>query len=267
MQTSQDQARRIEQGVTANLDTPRPAPQAQKPCTWCRNQPWNPACHSWYLCAMLTLFMLLIGCSVNHGVRPLGKGKTAINASVGGPTAELFGAPVPLPISTVGVRHGISDRSDIHAAFHPSMALLFGVAGLDAGASYLVFEQEGPRPAILVDGTVTAIFGDLSEGEPAGGFRMYGNVAALASWEYGQRGNLVYTGADLFIQPSPWQPIGGPLIGHQLRLGERVGLSTELKWMGGSANTDPFTIRWYGIGQQGVLVPQIGLDVAFGDGQ
>jgi len=216
---------------------------------------------------MLTLFMLLFGCSVNHGVRPLGKGKTAVNASVGGPVAELFGAPVPLPISTVGVRHGISDRSDIHAAFHPSMALLFGVGGLDAGASYLIFEQQGPRPAVLVDGTLTAVFGDLSEGEPAGGFRMYGNVAALASWQYGQRGNLVYTGADLFIQPSPWQPIGGPLIGHQLRLGERVGLSTELKWMGGSADTDPFTIRWYGIGQQGALVPQIGLDIAFGGGQ
>lgn len=204
---------------------------------------------------------------MNHGVRPLGKGKVAVDASAGGPVVRAFDAPVPLPLSTVGVRYGVSDRSDVHAAFHPSLAGMFGVWGVDAGASYLIFEQQGLRPALLVDGTATAVWGDTNPQGPEGGFRLFTNVAALGSWTYGERGNLVYGGADVFVQPYPWGVLGGPLVGHQLRLGERVGLVTELKWMGGSHPTEDLTAFWYGPGRNGVWVPQIGLNVALGGGQ
>ncbi len=115
------------------------------------------------------LVFSMLACSLNHGVRPVGKGNVAVTGSYGGPVIEAFGAPFPLPLSQVGVRYGVSDRSDVHAAFHPSVAGLAGLVGIDAGASYLIAPELGRRPAVVVDGTVSFFGGDTVEGEPEGG--------------------------------------------------------------------------------------------------
>ena len=61
------------------------------------------------------LFLPLLACSVSRGVRPLGDGVTAVTATAGGPMADYLGSMKPLPIGTVGVRHGLTDAVDCAA--------------------------------------------------------------------------------------------------------------------------------------------------------
>lgn len=210
------------------------------------------------------LALALAACSLNHGVRPVGKGNVAVTGSYGGPVIEAFGAPFPLPLSTVGVRYGVSDRSDVHAAFHPSVAGMFGLVGVDAGASYLVAPELGRRPAVLVDGTVSFFGGDTVEGEPEGGVRLYGGGAALASWSFTEREHLVYTGGELFWQPMPSRLYAAPLVGTRLMATRRLGVALEAKWLQPWEDTSGLTAHFYSPGQQGAITTQVGLHIALG---
>lgn len=212
----------------------------------------------------LTLLLSLAGCSINHGVRPLGKGKAAVTGSFGGPIVEVFDAPIPLPLTQVGARYGVSDRSDVHVGFHPSMLGFFRLVGVDAGASYLVAPQLGPRPALNVDGTLLFVAGDTAEGDPAGGDRFFGDLAALASWSWGDKGHLAYAGLELFAQPRPWGLYAAPVVGNRFQLGQHLGLSLEAKWWDPWVDAEDLTLHYIAPGQRGAISLQAGLNVTFG---
>jgi|GEM_PF-881276 len=86
------------------------------------------------LTTTLTL-TLAAGCGTTSQLRPVGAGNTRVTASLGGPLVVFGGAPVPLPITRVGVAHGTSESVDVSGGLHPTAAL-FGVAGLDAGVAW-----------------------------------------------------------------------------------------------------------------------------------
>jgi hypothetical protein len=79
---------------------------------------------------------------------PLAKGTTEVSASLGGPVVLLDKKPLPVPISTVGVAHALSDLATVRGALHPTAAA-FGIAGLDAGL--VLHPLEGHR-ALLTTG-------------------------------------------------------------------------------------------------------------------
>lgn len=74
--------------------------------------------------------LALSGCGTTL-TAPLAKGTTEVSASLGGP-AVILGGPIPIPVSTVGVAHALSDATTVRGAVHPTAAT-FGVAGLDLG--------------------------------------------------------------------------------------------------------------------------------------
>ena len=212
----------------------------------------------------LPLVLSLLGCSINHGVRPVGKGNVAVTGSVGGPMVEVFDAPLPLPLTEVGVRYGITERSDLHLGLHPSMYGFFRLAGVDAGGSYLLAPQMGARPALNLDGSLMFVAGDTVPGTPTGGSRFFGDLAGLASWEWGQRGHLAYTGAELFAQPRPWGLYASPVLGNRFQLGRRLALSVEAKWWNPWVDTEDLTLHWIAPANHGALSVQAGLSVTFG---
>jgi hypothetical protein len=212
----------------------------------------------------LPLLLSLSGCSINHGVRPLGKGKAAVTGSLGGPIVEVFDAPIPLPMTRIGARYGVSDRSDVHLGLHPSMYGFFRLVGVDAGASYLLAPQLGARPAVNLDGTLLFVGGDTAEGDPRGGSRLFADASALASWSWGERGNLAYTGAEFFAQPRPWGLYAAPVVGNRFQLGEHLGLSLEAKWWNPWVDAEDLTLHYIAPGQQGAISLQAGLTVTFG---
>lgn len=212
------------------------------------------------------LAFVLVSCAANHGVRPVGKGNVAATGSFGGPVIEAFGGPFPMPLTTLGVRYGISDRSDVHASVHPSLAGMFGLIGVDAGASYLVAPQLGARPAVLVDGTLLVVGGDTVEGEPEGGVGAFMGASVLSSWAWGKRDNLVYAGGELFLQPRPWQLYAAPLVGNRFQLTRRFGLALELKWVDPWLQTEDLTVNFYSPRKYGAVTVHAGFHVTFGPG-
>lgn len=213
------------------------------------------------------LIAALLACSASHGVRPIGQGNHAIEASLGGPIARLYGKPVVIPLSSVGWRYGLHDRSDLHVRLQPTTAGLFGVVAGDVGASWLLVDQVGRRPALVTEGSLYGAFG-------SGGVRAYGELEALASWKLGERGHLVYTGADVFVQPRAWMEdnpylpvrsvVAGPLVGTRLMLGERTGLALQATWFEPWTDTEALTAYYYSPGQQGAIQVEFGLHRTLG---
>ncbi len=219
---------------------------------------------------LISLGLLLAGgaggCSTVHGVRPVGKGAVRPEFSFGGPITEAFGIPIPLPLTTVGATVGLSDVLDVHAAWHPTPAMMMGIPAFDGGVSYAFRAPEGPRPRLMADLSVVSAFGDAEEGPPEGGLRIWMQPTLTASWDWGQRKRQTsYLGYTGFFQPFPttaWR--GAPVLGQLWGLGPRAVLSTELKWIGPFVETDMLVPHYYAPGSQGAISFQLGFGYTFG---
>ena len=213
---------------------------------------------------LATIAVALQGCSISRGIAPLERGQGAVTASFGGPFVEFGGAPIPLPISSVGYMHGVGHGVTVHGAVYPTQLVLFGVGGLDLGASYEVFKAEGPRPRLMVDLTLYSFFGDNQPDGAPGGFRLFPDLTVLASWDLGKPKHHVYLGFENFFQPFPtfrYQPV--PMLGAELKASKAVGVLAEAKWMGLPEDTVPLQPIWYAPGNQGAISLQLGVNVYF----
>lgn len=206
------------------------------------------------------------GCALSHGVRPIGEKKVAVDASLGGPVADYMGGKKPLPLTMVGVTYGLSDQTNLHAGLYPSSLVMFGLFGMELGASHLVLKSDGARPALMVDGTLITLAGNMADGPPQGGVQPYLQTSVMASWAYGARGHLIYTGPEVLAQPSPVHAIPGWTIGHRLNAG-RWGVGTELGWMAPSWDNLPPVVEYVGIAGQGALTVNLGVTVMLGGEQ
>ncbi len=61
----------------------------------------------------------LAACGTTHLIRPVGRGNTRVSLSAGGPFATVGSATIPVPMTTLGVAHGVTDAVDVHADIHP----------------------------------------------------------------------------------------------------------------------------------------------------
>ena len=201
-------------------------------------------------------------CSTVHGVRPLGKGAVEVDLSVGGPVLELFGAPVPLPLTTVGATVGVSEKTNVHAAVHPTGLALFGTFAADVGASTQLLAPEGARPRLMGDLTVIGAGGDVAEGSPEGGVRVFARPNVTASWDWGKNGrSTVYTSLGGFVQPYPGpNALGTTAVGNLWALGPHH-LTTQVEWLAPYASSEPAAPYYYAPGDLGAISVQIGLGV------
>ncbi len=93
------------------------------------------------------LALAFAGCGHVAHVRPVPPGTLRAEAAVGGPLA-MAGAPIPLPLSTVGARYGLLPRWDIGAHAHVTALVALGTAGLDVETNALALEEAGAIPAV-----------------------------------------------------------------------------------------------------------------------
>ncbi len=203
------------------------------------------------------------GCALSHGVRPIGEKKVAIDASLGGPIVDYMGGKKPLPLTMVGATYGLTDKTNLHGGLYPSSLAMFGLVGLELGASHLVVEPDGPVPALMVDGTLITLGGDLAEGPPEGGFRAFLQTSVMASWSYGRREHLIYTGPEFITQPIPLHSIPGWTVGHRYNAG-RWGIGAELGWMAPFWDNLPPVVEYAGIAGRGALSVNLGVSVLLG---
>ncbi len=208
------------------------------------------------------LWLFLVGCSTVHGVRPIGAGAVSVDASLGGPFVELFGAPVPTPLSTLGATVGVSDKTNVHAAIHPSGAILFGIFAADVGVSTQLLAQKDARPRLMVDLTAIGGGGGVSEGEP----RFFARPSFTASWDWGKnRYSTVYASLGGFIEPYPGPHGYGTIaLGNQFGLSKNTRFTTQIEWIAPYASSESLAPQWITPGNLGAFSLQLGLNVVVG---
>lgn len=208
--------------------------------------------------AILSL-LALSACASSHFVRPLGRGNGAVHASLGGPLVKLGGAVFPTPIATVGGGYGVRDDVDVYLDANLT-ALAFGDLHLTPTVAWHpLISERGAVPTVTVAGSLNF----LTDFEVA---RALPQLTAAAAWALGRKRHMIYAGFDLAVsfEGKGWVPLFGPFIGGELRVGRRVGLTLEAKWIAPDFDSTPPAPAWIAPAGQGYLSLLLGLNVYFG---
>ncbi len=216
--------------------------------------------------ALLLLPLALTACSTIHGVKPVGRGVIRPELSVGGPITQVYGAPIPIPLSQLGATYGLDDKTDLHAAWHTSAASFYNLFGADVGASRELLEWAGVRPRLMADLTVLTFAGDNEPGGSPGGFRLFVQPTVTGSWDWGKhKRETVYVSLTALFQPFPKLHLVPALaVGNEWALGKRLSLTTEFKWISFYKSNLPVVPDYYGPGNIGALGFNLGLGYAIG---
>jgi hypothetical protein len=196
----------------------------------------------WRLGVVLGTFVGALGCGHVSPVRPTPQHELHLEADFGGPVAS-WGFPFPAPHATVGASYGLTDRLDakVHLQMTP---LLAGVAGVDVGSTYLVFQEHPPLPALSVTGRLYG-FTDFVNSAA------YAEATATASYLIRER-LLPYVSFTAFGQFAGGRVILSPSAGA-LYWFDRVGLQAEVRWYQPGVPTERAVVPWVGPGGQGAL--------------
>lgn len=214
------------------------------------------------LIAVLGL-VALTGCGTAHTARPLGKGNTALNVSFGGPIAEVGGATIPVPMPTIGVKHGISERNDLFAEWQV-LPVAMGVGAINLGGSWYFLEQNKARPGMSATASLITTFSKDDVWAAV-------DTQWIVSWKLHPR-HLLYLGTHLMLTPAPSEYVQNsplhlaPLLGGEVRLGkrQRFGLGLEIKWADPWKDTENMVVNY--LGSQGSLCISGGFNFYLGDG-
>lgn len=198
--------------------------------------------------AGLAIVMLAAGCGLSTQVRPTPKDVVAVQASVGGPMANV-GAPIPLPFAAVGAAWGFHERADLSAHTHLTTLAASKLFGLDLGLSWLALAQRESIPALTL-GLRLYTFTDFNTGTL--GF-YEGSLAA--SWDVGSRYRPFVALASQFdAQALQWDI--APAAGCEFRFG-RFSLVAELKWYAPTRDATVASVPWvapFGRGAIGLVL-------------
>jgi hypothetical protein len=201
-----------------------------------------------------------LACAASHVARPLGRGNAVGQASLGGPLLDVSGIPLAAPILVVGAGYGVTDRTDVYARGDVTAAL-FGDLHLEPGVAFHpVVREAGGTPTVTLAASAHVLtdFHELRAGP---------QLTALAAWRLGAlHRHLVYVGADAAtLLGGRARVLAGPLAGLEARLGRRVGLVAEVKWLSPWYDVGPLAPTWISPGNRGYLSALFGCNVYWGD--
>jgi len=199
-------------------------------------------------------------CASSHFVRPLGKGGAVVNASLGGPLVTLGGATFPTPIVEVGGGYGVRDDVDLFLRWNITAAA-FGDLHLEPGVAWHpIIRDYGGVPTLTIAGSMHFLtdFRTTARALP--------ELTIATAWALGKKRHLVYGGTDLAVsfEGRGWVPIFGPFVGGELRVGKRVGLTLEAKYLAPNYDTAILAPAWVAPGGWGYLSILVGVNVYFG---
>jgi hypothetical protein len=212
----------------------------------------------------MSLLLSLLACGTMNTARPLEPGQHAAGLTFGGALLDM-GAPIPIPSAVVEGRSGVTTLAerplDVNYGVNLTAAA-FGVAGLHAGASYLVLDQSGARPAISVADRlyVYTNLGDATKADR--GWLFVDQLELTASWDLG--GQLVYLGASEHLDLRNPRLLLSPYLGAELLRRKRLGVQAELRWLALNQSQVSDAIPWIPDDGRGALQPSLGLSYRFG---
>ena len=210
---------------------------------------------------LLVVVALSTACATTHLARPVGRGNTRVSASLGGPLVEFAGAPIPVPMSTVGVAHGVTESVDVHGELHPTAAT-HGVGGITAGAAWHPLASH--PSALTVGGTLGTFFTTEDALLLADVWLSGGGKVASWLWLGGGVHNTLRVATSAPGETIPWAPTLFGLVAF--RLSRRVTFDLELRWYALASCGQCVAIAYYAPGSVGALGVILGVDYQFGGG-
>lgn len=183
-------------------------------------------------CILMCVITAGVRCGTVASVRPIGKDRSSLTFCSGGPIAPVFDIQMPIPYSVLRYRRGINENTDFHCGLHPTMMVLGNIA-LEAGVTKLLVKQNGPRPVLVLEGSVYGFMHvfDIST------TRAYPEIGLVASYSLSRGGHLVYFGIQNIIQYDEPYWIFAPLMGVELPIG-RFNVNLEAKWYAPTEQSD-----------------------------
>ena len=127
-----------------------------------------------------------VSCSATRVVKPLKAKEVAVGLDLGGPMIQ-FGAPIPIPLTSISAAYGIDSMMSVFGGLHTT-ALAFGNLQMDFGIVRDLLPAKGRRPGISVAPVVNMLI-PFSTGE----FRLYPELDINVHWQYSlKRRNFLY---------------------------------------------------------------------------
>ena len=211
----------------------------------------------------MSWILALLGCSAMNTARPLEKGQHAAGLTLGGALLDM-GAPIPVPSAVVEGRSGVGELAnrpvDVNYGVNLSGAA-FGLAGVHAGGSWLILEQQGPRPALSVADRLHVYTNLADTTKVDRGWLFLDQIELTASWELG--GQLLYLGAAEYLDFRDPRLLLSPYLGAELLRRKRLGVQLELRWLAVNQPRVTDAVPWMPEGR-GALQPTVGLSYRFG---
>jgi len=177
------------------------------------------------VCLPIISFLEIVSCGTVTSVRPIGKGRSAITFSSGGPVTTIFDIKMPIPYSVLRYRKGLNNNIDFHLGLHTTM-LVLGNIGLDAGVTKHLISQSGWRPALL---TELSLYG-LYHMNEFSSIKAFPAMSVIASYQLTNKGHALYFGIQGMAQYTDPYLVFSTLIGFEVPLGARLQFNLETKW-------------------------------------
>jgi len=167
------------------------------------------------------------------------RGQAIVAFDAGGPFVNVSGAQVPIPYAVARFRYGVNDRLNVNVGGHLLMPA-FGVAAMDAGASYHFLDQAGWRPCLgLGAGGIW-----WAEFDGGGSTVFLPQLEVTASYLRPNH-SLSYFGVHTLYQVSPTLDMTySPYVGHNFSVGRNLSVSFEMKWYAASERAKPRAIDY-----------------------
>lgn len=182
------------------------------------------------------VILVLSSCAPSRFIEPVDEGKLALGATFGGPIIDFAGAPIPVPLSSLEAGYGLKENLTLFGGLHTT-SMVFGNIQLDLGATYKLLDQREFIPNVSVSPSLNTVW-DIYDKK----IKSWPVLDINAYWNYGERKNYFYVGANNFFELSrtraldekqPTFILFNPQIGHVLKGKDRKWeFITEMKFLG-----------------------------------
>lgn len=200
--------------------------------------------------AVLALAAALAGCHAGRALRPLPPGDVAAELSF--PSAWLE-EPSTFPVGSpvLGLRYGLTPSVEGTLRLNAG-PLLFGIVGLEAGATWHARPADGWIPGLHLGGALSGLLAPGELGDPGHALRGAAAIEATAHWEPGG-GWSPYVVAQNAVVLADGTWVLSLVSGVQLAFRDRWAVSAELGWAGLNLESRDYSAGYLGVGRHGAL--------------
>lgn len=180
-------------------------------------------------------------------VQPLNKGEWQVAGSIGGPIIKKDSSFNAMPLSSVGLAYGYSQKITAFADLHPSTAY-YGVYHIDAGISHELLAPFDLRPGLTYSFMINSFLGrDESK------FKIYPQIDLNTYWLMPYRNDFFYLGISNWFELATEKAHGKKQEDHWIpsfhsgytMQYDQYGFTVELKYLAPFTSNQNLLIDYY----------------------